>query len=228
MLCSARGVRRWCVRPAASRGHWPETTFWARALLRGRAAAGPSSIRYPIPHMPRSRPAQGVRRREEPHAARMRPTLEHPYRATSLHEGVSPGLWGAHAGENGVQCCRHRCVVSERPLRLMVFDRTCTTRGVGLSTAWWAGSGLYRALGRLDATRGVGSWREAFHWLATYEASRPIAEIQYWGHGRWGCCSSQRRARSKCDRSRRCPPRLDARGARKASSRQCSLLAAHV
>jgi len=33
---------------------------------------------------------------------------------------------------------------------------------------------------------GVRSWNEALAWLAAYDAPRPIAEIQYWGHGRWG------------------------------------------
>jgi hypothetical protein len=68
----------------------------------------------------------------------------------------------------------------------MVFDRTCTRRGVGLSTAWSLGSVLYRGLRRLDASRGVASWAEALTWLSSYEPSRPIEEIQYWGHGRWG------------------------------------------
>jgi len=73
-----------------------------------------------------------------------------------------------------------------RDLRLMVYDRTCVGRLVGLSTAWRAGSSLYRALGRLDATFGAASWEEALEWLAQHEASLPIREIQYWGHGRWG------------------------------------------
>ena len=74
------------------------------------------------------------------------------------------------------------------PLRLMVYDRTCVGRRtlVGLSTAWGAGSMLYRGLGRLDGTYGATSWDDAFAWLATFEAPRPIAEIQYWGHGQWG------------------------------------------
>ncbi len=78
--------------------------------------------------------------------------------------------------------------VEPRPLRLMVYDRTC--RGgpwlPGLSHAWWSGARLYKALGRLDAYRGVGSWDEALDWLASHEPERPIAEIQYWGHGKWG------------------------------------------
>ncbi len=41
-------------------------------------------------------------------------------------------------------------------------------------------------LGRVDAARGVASWGEALEWLATYEPTRTIGEIQYWGHGRWG------------------------------------------
>jgi hypothetical protein len=68
----------------------------------------------------------------------------------------------------------------------MVFDKTCKRWGFGLSTAWGAGSMLYRALGRLDATFGATTWDEALAWLATYEPARPISEIQYWGHGRWG------------------------------------------
>lgn len=69
-------------------------------------------------------------------------------------------------------------------MRLLVFDRTCVRRGGGLTTAWRAGAGLYRALGRLDAARGVASWDEALAWLAASPA--PIREIQYWGHGHWG------------------------------------------
>lgn len=74
------------------------------------------------------------------------------------------------------------------PLRLMFYDRTCRGRRAlpGLSHAWGAGGLLYRALGRIDAWRGVSSWDEAFAWLTTFGAGRPIAEIQYWGHGKWG------------------------------------------
>lgn len=71
----------------------------------------------------------------------------------------------------------------------MVFDRTCTRHGrlpVGLSHAWRAGGALYRGIDRLDAAFGVTSWAEAFRWLARFEGERPIAEVQYWGHGRWG------------------------------------------
>jgi Domain of unknown function (DUF4347) len=73
-------------------------------------------------------------------------------------------------------------------LRLMVYDRTCVAKAapVGLSTAWAAGSLLYRGLSRLDAAFGATSWEEALTWLVTQAKDRPIAEIQYWGHGRWG------------------------------------------
>lgn len=75
-----------------------------------------------------------------------------------------------------------------RGLRLLVFDRTCAgRRGLpGLSQAWGAGRVLYRGLGRIDAGIGVASWAEALHWLATTQAPRSIAEIQFWGHGRFG------------------------------------------
>jgi hypothetical protein len=62
-----------------------------------------------------------------------------------------------------------------------VYDRTCTG---GMSQAWSAGARLYRGLRRLDAVCGAASWDEALDWLATLD--EPIAELQYWGHGRWG------------------------------------------
>ena len=73
-------------------------------------------------------------------------------------------------------------------LRLMIYDRTCVAKAapLGLSTAWAAGSVLYRGLDRLDAAFGAASWDEALAWLATHAPERLIAEIQYWGHGRWG------------------------------------------
>lgn len=76
---------------------------------------------------------------------------------------------------------------STKPLRLLVFDRTCTeTYGLGLSTIWGAGAGVYRVLQRQDARFGATNWAEALAWLAAHEPHRPIAEIQYWGHGKWG------------------------------------------
>jgi hypothetical protein len=70
----------------------------------------------------------------------------------------------------------------------MIFDRTC--RGPkalpGLSHAWTVGGALYQNLSWLDARRGISSWIEGLRWLAEYEPSRPIAEIQFWGHGKWG------------------------------------------
>ncbi len=73
-------------------------------------------------------------------------------------------------------------------LRLMVYDRTCRGRSLrpGLSHAWGAGAHLYHSLGRIDAWCGVDSWDEAFDWLATFEPRRKLAEVQYWGHGKWG------------------------------------------
>ncbi len=75
-----------------------------------------------------------------------------------------------------------------RPLRLMVYDRTCRGRRFlpGLSHSWWAGAYLYRGLGRIDAFFGASTWAEALDWLAEVERDRLISEIQYWGHGKWG------------------------------------------
>jgi hypothetical protein len=74
-------------------------------------------------------------------------------------------------------------------LRLMVYDRTCRGAGwprIGLSHAWRAGASLYRGLGRLDHWRGVSGWQEALEWLASVDEARPVAEVQFWGHGKWG------------------------------------------
>jgi hypothetical protein len=70
-------------------------------------------------------------------------------------------------------------------LRLLIYDRTCVSGLAGLSRAWSVGAALYRGLGRLDGVRGVASWSEALTWLV--EQKSPIGEIQYWGHGKWGC-----------------------------------------
>ncbi len=74
------------------------------------------------------------------------------------------------------------------PLRLMLFDRTCTGARLlpGLSHAWWTGGHLYRLMRRFDAWHGVTDWDEGLAWLATAGGDRPIGEIQYWGHGKWG------------------------------------------
>jgi hypothetical protein len=70
------------------------------------------------------------------------------------------------------------------PRRLLVYDRTCAAP-IGLGSAWTAGARLFRAVGRLDDAYGAASWGEALAWLAG--ADEPIAELQYWGHGKWGC-----------------------------------------
>ncbi len=74
------------------------------------------------------------------------------------------------------------------PLRLIVYDDTCRglTPRTGLSFAWLAGARLWRALGRTDFAFGARSWPAALRWLAHAAAPRPIGEIQFWMHGRWG------------------------------------------
>lgn len=77
---------------------------------------------------------------------------------------------------------------STRGLRLMVYDRTCRGRRMlpGLTHAWWGGGVLYRALRRLDGVFAASDWAGALAWLGEVGAGRPIAEIQFWGHGKWG------------------------------------------
>lgn len=72
-------------------------------------------------------------------------------------------------------------------LRLVVYDATQRDRkprGLGLS--WQYGTQLYRALGRVDAAFGARDFREALAWLAGYRGAQPVAELQFWGHGKWG------------------------------------------
>lgn len=69
-------------------------------------------------------------------------------------------------------------------LRLLVYD---ATKHDPLSLAWRGGSALYRGVRAIHRARGVRSWAEALGWLATVQPAVPIDEIQYWGHGKWGC-----------------------------------------
>ena len=74
-----------------------------------------------------------------------------------------------------------------RALRLVVYDATQRSRAprtLGLS--WQYGTQLYRALGRVDAAYGARSFADAFDWLKRTAATQPIAELQFWGHGKWG------------------------------------------
>jgi hypothetical protein len=70
----------------------------------------------------------------------------------------------------------------------MIYDDSCRGRRLlpGLTHSWIAGALLYGARGKLDAWRGCRSWGEALEWLGTVQPDRPIAEIQFWGHGKWG------------------------------------------
>jgi hypothetical protein len=75
-----------------------------------------------------------------------------------------------------------------QPLRLLVYDRTCSGPGPlpGLSSAWSVGARLYRQRGKIHAHYGAASWDEALERLNRHEPERAIGEIQYWGHGKWG------------------------------------------
>jgi hypothetical protein len=66
------------------------------------------------------------------------------------------------------------------PRRLVLFDRT---QGA-LTRAWAAGRHLYRGLGRLDGAIGAASWAEALD--GALDGNEAIAELQFWGHGKWG------------------------------------------
>jgi hypothetical protein len=98
-------------------------------------------------------------------------------------------------------------------LRLVLFDATQRARKpAGLGLSWQLGSALYRGLGRVDAAHGARSLADAFDWLARYEPSRAIAEVQYWGHGKWGRVFIDRECldRSALSPTHTLRPRLDA------------------
>ncbi|RYZ04028.1 MAG: DUF4347 domain-containing protein [Myxococcales bacterium] len=75
----------------------------------------------------------------------------------------------------------------EQGLRLIVYDRTQRLRAPrALGYSWQYGTYLYGALGRTDGAYGARDFGGALRFLTTYEPSRPIRELQFWGHGKWG------------------------------------------
>ena len=72
-------------------------------------------------------------------------------------------------------------------LTLVVYDATqLARRPRGLGLSWHVGAKLYRAFGPVDAAFGARDWLSALTWLANYRPETPVAEVQYWGHGKWG------------------------------------------
>jgi hypothetical protein len=70
-------------------------------------------------------------------------------------------------------------------LRLVVYDATQAERPPRLlGWSWRTGALLYRARGAIDASYGARSFDAALDWLLGFD--RPIGELQYWGHGKWG------------------------------------------
>jgi hypothetical protein len=69
-------------------------------------------------------------------------------------------------------------------LRLLIYDGNSKAGETPLRTSWAAGARVYRAMGRIDRFIGARSWPEALAWCAAQ--NDVIAELQFWGHGRWG------------------------------------------
>ncbi len=69
---------------------------------------------------------------------------------------------------------------------MLLYDATCRGQLAGLSHVWQIGAGFYRTLRRQDASFGATNWEGALRWLAMQARDAPIAEIQFWGHGKWG------------------------------------------
>ena len=68
-------------------------------------------------------------------------------------------------------------------LRLLIYDGAGRTP---LHKTWAVGARVYRALGRIDAYHGASDWADALAWLSRFRAGAAVAEVQYWGHGKWG------------------------------------------
>lgn len=79
--------------------------------------------------------------------------------------------------------------MADEPLRLLIYDDSCRGKHrllPGLTHSWIAGRLLYTSLGRIDRAFAARDWQKALQWLIDVEPHRPISEIQYWGHGKWG------------------------------------------
>jgi hypothetical protein len=73
------------------------------------------------------------------------------------------------------------------PLRLVVFDATQLSRPPrALGASWHAGALLYKSMRYVDAVYGARTVTDALDWAVRTAKHRPIAELQYWGHGKWG------------------------------------------
>jgi hypothetical protein len=97
------------------------------------------------------------------------------------------------------------------PLRLLVYDATQARRPPRLlGWSWRIGARLYAARGLLDASYAATSFDGALDFLA--RAERPIAEIQFWGHGKWGRALIERESldRAALAPGHRLRPKLEA------------------
>lgn len=81
---------------------------------------------------------------------------------------------------------------SQPGLLRSLHDRLEVVPVPGLSHFWAGGGLLYAGLRRLDRFAGFTDWASALRWLAEVEPSRTIAEIQFWGHGKWGAAKIDR------------------------------------
>jgi hypothetical protein len=78
--------------------------------------------------------------------------------------------------------------MDKRGLRLLLYESTHNPflaswhRGL-LFISWRLGVHFYRLLGRFDDCHGATDWEDGLSWLGNILPDRPIAEIQYWGHG---------------------------------------------
>jgi hypothetical protein len=120
------------------------------------------------------------------------------------------------------------------PLRLVVYDATQAERPPRLlGWSWRAGTLLYRARGAIDASFGARSFAEALAWLAHFE--RPVGELQFWGHGKWGriLIHEESLDRSALGQTHPLRPKLEALRERLAPGaliwfRTCETLGAHA
>jgi hypothetical protein len=70
--------------------------------------------------------------------------------------------------------------------RLLIYDAVPWRGERLLRKAWATGAPLYQRLGYVDAAFGAQDWVSALDWLVSRAGMGSIAEVQFWGHGKWG------------------------------------------
>ena len=68
-------------------------------------------------------------------------------------------------------------------MKVIIYD-DANRRPWYVWSCWAVGAWLYRLIRRVDAVYPAQSWAGALQWLLSL--GKPLAEVQFWGHGSWG------------------------------------------